>query len=145
MNSFANFPPLEISSSGLRAERVRMEVIANNIANANSTRSQDGGPYQRRQVVFETVINESMDGTESVDSGFGGVRVAGIRPDGSAPIMAYQPGHPDATPEGYVALPNVNLANEMVDLISANRGYEANLRVMRSFREMFQRTLTLLK
>jgi flagellar basal-body rod protein FlgC len=145
MDVFSLPGPMKISASGLSAERVRMEVIANNIANANTTRTEDGGPYERRRVIFETVLHDAANGNPA---GFGelqGVRVAGIQRDSSDPILIYQPGHPDANPDGYVSMPNINLANEMVDLITANRGYEANLRVMRSFREMIQQTLVLLK
>ena len=135
--------PSDVSASALSAERLRLEVIANNIANAHSTRSPEGGPYRRREVVFAAAMNDAIgkqDGT-----GFGGVRVEGVQTDDSELPTVYQPGHPDADENGFVKMPNVSLANEMVDMITANRAYEANLRVLRSYRDMVQQTLSLLR
>ena len=135
--------PTDISATGLSAERLRMEVIGNNIANASTTRTREGGPYRRREVVFSAAMNDAIapgDGSE-----LNGVAVVGVQPDSSELPRVYQPGHPDADPQGYVTMPNVSLANEMVDLITANRGYEANLKVLKSYREMIQQTLTLLR
>lgn len=136
------FSVSDVSATGLAAERLRMETIANNIANANTTRSADGGPYRRRQVVFESMMDEVA---ANGHARMGGVRVLGIEADQSELPRVYQPGHPDADAEGFVRMPNVSMANEMVDLITANRGYEANLRVLRSYREMVQQALTLLR
>lgn len=136
------FSVSDISATGLSAERYRMEVIANNIANANTTRTADGGPYRRQQVVFQATLDDV--GTESAVR-MGGVRVVGVEGDPSDLPQVYQPGHPDADANGFVRMPNVSMANEMVDLITANRGYEANLRVLRSYREMVQQALTLLR
>jgi flagellar basal-body rod protein FlgC len=134
----------EISASGLSAERLRMEVIANNIANAHTTRGPDGEPYRRREVVFAAAVDQAM--REASDaSGLRGVDIMGVSEDASDFPRVFQPGHPDADAEGFVRMPNVSLAKEMVDLITANRGYEANLRVLRSFREMVQQTLSLLR
>jgi flagellar basal-body rod protein FlgC len=132
-----------INGSGLSAERLRMEVIGNNIANAHTTRTPEGGPYRRREVVFAAALDDVMG--QSQGSGLGGVEVAGIEADNSEFPRVYQPGHPDADEDGYVTMPNVSIANEMVDLITANRGYEANLRVLRSYREMVQQALSLLR
>ena len=134
----------DISASGLAAERLRMEVIANNIANAYTTRTAKGGPYRRQQVIFETAqdmaTNAAFEG-----AGLSGVQVVGVAPDLSELPRLYQPGHPDADASGFVSMPNVKPANEMVDLITASRAYEANLRVLRSFRDMVERALSLLQ
>jgi flagellar basal-body rod protein FlgC len=133
----------DISASGLTAERLRMEVIANNIANANTTRGQDGGPYRRHEVIFATAYDDAVG---AISGGPGaGVRAAVVQTDGGDLPRVYKPGHPDADEQGYVTMPNVSLANEMVDLITANRSYEANLRALRSFRDMAQQALSLLQ
>jgi flagellar basal-body rod protein FlgC len=131
---------LNISASGLGAERLRMEVVANNIANASVTRTPEGGPYRRRDVVFETVLS----GVEANgEPRLGGVRVAGMVADQPELPRLHKPGHPDADAEGFVAMPNVNLPVEMVNLITASRAYEANLRVAQSFLELSQSALAL--
>lgn len=131
---------LNIAASGMGAERLRMEVVANNISNASVTRTPEGGPYRRRDVVFETVLS----GVEANgEPGLGGVRVAGTIADPSELPRIYNPGHPDADTEGFVAMPNVNLPVEMVNLITASRAYEANLRVAQSFLELSQSALAL--
>lgn len=134
------FGALNIAASGLGAERLRMEVVASNIANASVTQTPEGGPYRRRDVVFETVLSEIAANGES---GLGGVRVAGFVADPSELPRVYQPGHPDADAEGFVSMPNVNLPVEMVNLITASRAYEANLRVAQSFLELSQSALAL--
>lgn len=131
---------LNVAASGLSAERLRMEVVANNIANASVTRTPEGGPYRRRDVAFETVLSGIEDCAESK---LGGVRVAGLVIDQSELPRVYQPGHPDADAEGFVAMPNVNLPMEMVNLITASRAYEANLRVAQSFLDLSQSALAL--
>jgi len=131
------FEALRISATGMGAERLRMDVIADNLANANTTRGPDGQPYQRKEVVlrpaggFEAVLN--------------GVEVAAIAPDPSPPRRVYDPGHPDADAQGYVTLPNVNPVTEMVDLISASRSYEADVTAMNAAKQMFTRTLDILR
>jgi flagellar basal-body rod protein FlgC len=131
---------LHIAASGMSAERLRMEVVANNISNASVTRTPEGGPYRRRDVVFETVLSGvAADGAP----GFGGVRVAEMVADPSEFPRIFNPGHPDADAEGFVAMPNVNLPVEMVNLITASRAYEANLRVAQSFLELSQSALAL--
>jgi flagellar basal-body rod protein FlgC len=136
-----------ISASGLSAERLRMEVVANNIANAFSTRSVDGGPYRRQEVVFEAIFDNHLGRTGSsigqTPSGLGGVRAAGIVEDQSDFIRIYNPGHPDADQDGYVSMPNVRLPVEMVNLITASRAYEANLKVLQAFRQAAEQALTL--
>lgn len=132
------FNTIRIAGSALTSERLRMDVIAENLANANTTRGVDGEPYRRKQVVvqerggsFEDVLN--------------GVQVAGIVEDAAPLRRVYDPGHPDADDNGYVELPNVNSVTEMVDLITATRAYEANVQIMTSSRQSFTRTLDLLR
>ncbi|NPV25917.1 MAG: flagellar basal body rod protein FlgC [Firmicutes bacterium] len=125
---------INISASALTAERLRMDVISNNIANANTTRTEDGLPYRRRVVVFQSVEPKSefyqiwrQELTEGEINSGHGVRVAEIALDNSPFRRIYDPTHPDAGSDGYVQFPNVNVVTEMVDLISATRAYEANV------------------
>jgi flagellar basal-body rod protein FlgC len=134
-----------ISASGLTAERTRMEVVANNIANAFSTRSADGGPYRRQDVVFAAALNDQMGRHVRNPCNFRGVQVVGTIDDLSDFQMIYNPGHPDANQNGYVAMPNVILPIEMVNLITANRGYEANLKALQAFRQQAEQALLILR
>lgn len=134
------FAITQISASGLSAERLRMEVIANNLANAFSTRSVSGGPYRRKEVVFEAVLRNRLGKPE-----LHGVQVAGIEDDPSDFVRVYQPGHPDADADGYVLYPNVSLPMEMVNLLTASRAYEANWKVLQTFRQMMEQALVLLR
>jgi flagellar basal-body rod protein FlgC len=131
------FDALSISSTGMSAERLRMDVIAENLANADTTRTQSGGPYRRQEVVLQ-------EGSPSFGEVLGGVQVAGIVSDPTPPRRVYDPGHPDADKDGYVTMPNVNPVNEMVDLITAQRGYEANVTAMSAAKQMFTKTLDVL-
>ena len=138
--------PIDIAVSGLKAENLRMNVIANNIANANTTRTQEGGPYQRMRTVFAPRVDASREfapllSTMTKDGIPMGVRVTSIQKDTSPPRMVFDPGHPDANAEGYVAMPNVNVVNEMVDLISASRAYEANVTAMNAAKSMALKAL----
>lgn len=135
----------DISASGLAAERQRMEVVANNIANAHTTRTADGGPYRRQQVVFATALQSALGSSASSTRSLGGVHVVGIQPDMSKLERVLNPGHPDADEDGYVTMPNVKLPNEMVDLMTASRAYEANLKALRTFRKMAEQALSLLR
>ncbi len=135
----------DISASGLAAERQRMEVVANNIANAHTTRTPGGGPYRRQQVVFAAALQSALGGAASGVGEVGGVRVVGIQPDLSALPRVYSPGHPDADEDGFVTMPNVKLPNEMVDLMTASRAYEANLKALRTFKKMAEQALSLLR
>ena len=134
----------DISASGLAAERLRMEVIANNVANANTTRTPEGGPYRRQHVLFMpsfgNVLRGSMEATAPA-----GVEVAGIEPDMSELPQVYDPGHPDADANGFVTMPNVRIASEMVDMITASRAYEANLQALRNLRSMVQNSIAILR
>jgi len=127
------FRSFDISASGLTAERLRMDTIANNLANVNTTRTARGGPYRRQMVVFEERLAQVM--------GRGGLRGAGVRvrrivEDDDPPRLEYNPHHPDANEEGYVAMPNVNVVTEMVDMISASRAYEANIAALNAAKAM---------
>jgi flagellar basal-body rod protein FlgC len=136
------FDALDASGSALSAERLRMDVTAENLANAQSTRSADGsGPYKRKQVVLEQAGSYFADSLQAAR----GVRVAGIVEDSTPPRRIYDPGHPDADAQGYVTMPNVNTVTEMTDLIGASRAYEANVTAMQTAKSMFARTLDLLK
>ncbi len=132
-----------ISGSGMSAERYRMEVIANNIANANSTRSANGGPFRRQDVVFAEVLGAATrsDGTAELR----GVQAVELVEDPTELPRVYMPGHPDADAEGFVLMPNVQLPIEMVNLLTASRAYEANLRAAQTFRQMNEQALALLR
>jgi flagellar basal-body rod protein FlgC len=123
----------------LNAERTRIDVISENIANAHTTRGPDGKVYQRRMVVFETALQQAMDGQSQVPT----LRVARIQNDSRPPQMVYQPSHPDADARGFVAMPNINIHEEMADLIAASRAFEANLSVVRNARSMAIQTLAI--
>ncbi len=144
------FGGLEISASGLTAERLRMDVTAENLANAQTTRGANGQPYRRKEVVLQEAPGSfgatlsSVMGGGSNSSG-GGVHVAGVVEDTTPPKRIYDPGHPDADAQGYVSMPNVDTVSEMVDLISASRAYEANVTAMQAAKQMFSRTLELLR
>jgi flagellar basal-body rod protein FlgC len=146
------FDAIDIAGSGLTAERLRMDVTAENLANAQTTRTADGGPYQRKEVVlqpsggtsFSTMLTGAIGGTRAADAPRG-VEVAAIVEDQTAQRQVYDPGHPDANEQGYVAMPNVNPVSEMVDLISSSRSYEANVTAMQSAKQMFTKTLELLR
>jgi flagellar basal-body rod protein FlgC len=136
------FDALDASGSALSAERLRMDVTAENLANAQSTRGANGtGPYKRKEVVLEQAGSSFADSLQAAR----GVRVAGIVEDPSPPRRVYDPGHPDADAQGYVTMPNVNTVTEMTDLIGASRAYEANVTAMQTAKSMFARTLDLLK
>jgi len=137
------FDALDISASGLIAERTRMDVTSQNLANAQSS------GYRRQDVVlreqgggFANVLGQAIG---AADGAGRGVEVAEVTTDRSAQRRVYDPGHPDADAQGYVSLPNVNPVTEMVDLISASRGYEANVTAMQAAKQMFSRTLDLLR
>ena len=124
---------LSISASGLAAQRVRLQTVASNMANARTTRTADGGPYQRRMPVFEAE-SESFGGI--LEKNLARVRVSEIQADEGEPIRIYDPGHPDADDFGYVDYPNVNVLEEMVDLMTTARTYEANTKVVNTTQDM---------
>lgn len=133
-----------ISASGLRAQRLRMDVIAANLANAQSTRTPEGGPYRRRDVVLESIPQG-----ERFDDFLGGaapgaaVKVARVVADSRPPQVVFDPGHPDADGKGYVALPNVNVVAEMVDLMAATRAYEANVAAVNATKRVLEAALAI--
>ena len=137
------FNSLRISASGLTAERLRLDVIADNLANVNTTRTAAGGPYRRKVAVLEERPNGFADllGIQNTSRMGGGVRVAAIAEDTSPLPRVYNPGHPDADADGYVLMPNVNVVTEMVDMITATRAYEANVTAMNAAKQMALRTL----
>jgi flagellar basal-body rod protein FlgC len=147
------FDAIDIAGSGLSAERLRMDVTAENLANAQSTRGADGQPYRRKEVVlqqaggagFDGALRTAMGGAQGSASGARGVEVVGIAEDQAPSRQIYDPGHPDANAQGYVAMPNVDSVTEMVDLISASRAYEANVTAMQTAKQMFVKTLDLLR
>ncbi|KAB2647402.1 MAG: flagellar basal body rod protein FlgC [Verrucomicrobia bacterium] len=131
------------TSSALEAERVRMEVISQNIANANTTRGVDGLPYKRQQVVFETLLNQKFTDASGAANPTG-IQVARIEKDQRPPRMVFEPGHRDADPTtGMVAYPDINIHEEMADLITAQRAFEANLAVVRNAKAMAMQTLSI--
>ncbi|MCQ2983045.1 MAG: flagellar basal body rod protein FlgC [Treponemataceae bacterium] len=145
------FSTINIAASGMSVERLRSDVIADNIANANSTRTAEGGAYKRSRIIVEPVAGAQFRGIftpEEFDAGAGqGVRVAAIEKDESQGRLVYDPTHPDAIMSGpnvgYVEYPNINIVSEMVDLIAASRAYEANSSVIQGSKEMFQQALAI--
>ena len=131
---------INATSSALNAERTRMEVISQNIANANTTRDVDGKPYQRQQVVFESVLDQQQG---AGGAGAGSVRIAQIGKDHRPPNLIFSPGHPDADADGMLATPNINIHEEMADMIVSSRAFEANLAVVRNARSMALQTLSI--
>jgi len=147
------FDALNVSATGLTAERLRMDVTAENLANAQTTRGADGQPYRRKEVVLSEVASggfgsqlaKAVGAGSAAGSQPGGVEVSGITQDATPGKLVYDPGHPDADAKGYVRMPNVDTVAEMVDLISASRAYEANVTAMNAAKQMFSKTLDLLR
>ena len=133
---------INASASALTAERQRIEVAVSNLANADSTRGPDGQPYKRKDVVLTSEPTEQFQDLMSRAHATG-VRVAAVVDDESAPRRRYEPSHPDADSEGYVALPNVDTAEEMVDMLGAARAYQANLTAINLIRDLVQKALDL--
>lgn len=144
MSDINFFDALHTSSSGLTAQRLRMNVISSNLANANTTRTPEGGPYQRKDVVFAAQPLQESFGSmlrSKMSSSLSEVRVAGIVTDPRPPDLVYDPSHPDANEEGYVAKPNINVMEEMVNMISATRSYEAGVTVVNATKKMALKAL----
>ena len=147
------FGALGISASGMAAERLRMDVTADNLANADTTRGANGGPYQRQEVVlqaaggqsFSNALSMAQSGPDLNSAQPNGVQVAAIASDPSPPRRVYDPGHPDADAQGYVTLPNVNTVTEMTDLIAESRSYEANAQALQSAKTLYTKTLDILR
>lgn len=135
-------PAVDVTSSALQAERTRLEVVATNLANAQNTRDANGQVFRRKQVVFETLVqNSGAGGSPFAAATDGGVRVAKIVDDPSPLQVVHMPGHPNADANGNVTMPNVNVVEEMVDMMTANRSYEANLQALQTARQMFTSSL----
>ncbi|HEX4452416.1 MAG TPA: flagellar basal body rod protein FlgC [Kofleriaceae bacterium] len=132
------FTAMEVSASGLSAQRTRMNVAASNLANAETTQAAGGGPYKRRDVVLATT-----DLDPNGDANVKGVKVSQIQQDASPPRLEYDPGHPQANAQGYVAYPNINPVEEMVDMITASRAYEAGITTMSSAVNMAEKALSI--
>lgn len=138
---------LGIAASGLAAQRARMDIISENIANAETTRGPDGKPYQRKVVSlqavgFQPLLSQGRTPAPG-EEGYGGVRVTGVQADASEGPLVYDPGHPDADPNGYVRMPNVDINTEMVDLMDARRVFEANATVFQAIKAMLQKSTQL--
>jgi flagellar basal-body rod protein FlgC len=137
------FSSMDISASALSAERTRMNLISSNLANANSTRTAEGGPYKRKDAVFTATPAPGSFGQALGKASARRVEVTQVREDQNPPRMQYDPSHPDADPAGYVAYPNVNVVEEMADMISATRSYEANVTAAQAAKSMALKTLEL--
>jgi flagellar basal-body rod protein FlgC len=140
------FSALSIGQSGMDAQRARAELLTENLANAETTRTPEGGPYRRKDAVFESAPIASPFSSvfnAQFQSG-GGVAVSEVVTDTSAPERRFMPGHPDADAEGYVAFPHINPAEDMVDLMGASRGYEANVAAIGAVKDMIQKSIDLL-
>ncbi len=132
------FDSMKISSSALAAQRSRLNVVSSNLANIETTRTPEGGPYQKRDVVFRSA---PLGFAGMLEQAVQGVEVAEIRSNPAPPKLVHDPSHPDADEQGYVALPNINVLEEMVDLTSAARSYDANVTVIKSAKRMALKTL----
>ncbi|MGI8741733.1 MAG: flagellar basal body rod protein FlgC [Bryobacteraceae bacterium] len=142
------FSVLSVSASGMSAQRSRAELLVENLANSETTRTPDGGPYRRKDVVFTSEPQSSpfsaLFQTET-GSGVTGVQVSDVIQDNSEPLKRYLPGHPDADASGYVAFPRINPAEDMADLISASRGYQGNIAAMNAIKDMIHRSIDLMR
>jgi flagellar basal-body rod protein FlgC len=141
------FSVLSVGASGMAAQRTRAELLVENLANAETTRTPEGGPYRRKDAVFEStsVASPFSSVFRSQLDGAGGVAVSEIVVDNSEPERRYMPGHPDADKDGYVAFPKVNPAEDMVDLMGASRNYEANVAAISAVKDMIQRSIDLMR
>jgi flagellar basal-body rod protein FlgC len=139
------FSSLSVSASGMAAQRTRADLLVENIANSETTRTPEGGPYRRKDAIFASApVGGSFSSV--LDSQMQtGVRVAGISVDTRDPEKQYMPGHPDADADGYVSVPRMNPAEDMVDLVGASRGYQANVAAMSAVKDMIQKSIDLLR
>lgn len=140
------FSALSVSASGMAAQRTRAELLVENLANVETTRTPGGGPYRRKDAVFTTApVSSPFASVFASQLEPEGVEVAAVVVDQGEPQRRYLPGHPDADPDGYVAFPRINPAEDMVDLMGASRGYQANVAAMNAVKDMIHRSLELLK
>ncbi|ADL13153.1 flagellar basal body rod protein FlgC [Acetohalobium arabaticum] len=138
------FSGMNVSSSGMTAQRLRMDLISNNIANINTTRTDDGGPYKKKSPVFKAKNDQgfSLPNSDAQSNQVGqGVEVSSIKESSKPPKLVYNPQHPDANEEGYVEMPNIDIASEMVDMVSASRAYEANVTALNTSKQMAKSAL----
>ena len=142
------FSVLSVSASGMSAQRTRAELLVENLANAETTRTPEGGPYRRKDAVFASASESSPFSAifqTEMGSGVNGVEVADVVEDGREPDKRYLPGHPDADKDGYVAFPRVNPAEDMVDLLGASRGFQGNVAAMTAIKDMILHSIDLMK
>jgi flagellar basal-body rod protein FlgC len=139
------FSAIQVSASGMSAQRTRAEMLVENMANAETTRTPEGGAYRRKDVVFSTEIQSSPFSAAFQNELGTGVRVADVVIDPRDPEKRYMPGHPDADADGYVAFPRLNPAEEMVDLLSASRSYQANVSAITAIRDMINNSIAIMK
>jgi flagellar basal-body rod protein FlgC len=139
------FTSLQVSASGLGAQRARAEILVENMANAETTRTPEGGPYRRKDVVFSTDLQATPFSAVFQTELANGVRVADVTVDDRPPEMRYMPGHPDADASGYVAFPRMNPAEEMVDLMNASHSYQGNVAAMSEVKDMINKSIDLMK
>lgn len=135
------FTAMKISGSGMSLQRTRMNVISSNLANVNTTRTPEGGPYHKKMVVAEATPVQDGAFSQTLDGAIREARIVEVKDDKSAPRMVYDPSHPDADENGYVAMPNVNVMEEMLDMINASRSFEANATAVSTAKMMAQRAL----
>ncbi len=139
------FSSMQINASGLTVERLKMDLISTNIANINTTRTDEGGPYRRKTLLFEENLNlERSRLTNKIENKSQGVRVVGIEEDEDFKII-YEPDHPDADEDGYVNMPNVNMVDEMIALINTQRTYEANVTALNASKSILKKALEISK
>jgi flagellar basal-body rod protein FlgC len=139
------FASLSVSASGMAAQRTRAALLVENIANSETTRTPEGGPYRRKDAIFSTSSVGSEFSSELESQMQTGVQVSSISVDQRDPEKQYAPGHPDADADGYVSIPRMNPAEDMVDLVTANRGYQANVAAMSAVKDMIQKSIELLR
>ena len=139
------FAALQVSASGMQAERMRAETLVENMANAETTRTPEGGPYKRKDVVFSSELQESPFSAVFQNELATGVTVSEITEDNSPPDMRYLPNHPDANAQGYVAFPKMNPAEDMADLLNTTRSYQANIAAMTAVKDMITHSIDLLR
>jgi len=139
------FAALQVSASGMQAERMRAETLVENMANAETTRTPEGGPYKRKDVVFSSELQESPFSAVFQNELATGVTVSEVTEDNSPPDMRYLPNHPDANAQGYVAFPKMNPAEDMADLLNTTRSYQANIAAMTAVKDMITHSIDLLR
>jgi flagellar basal-body rod protein FlgC len=142
------FSVLSVSASGMAAQRTRAELLVQNLANSETTRTPDGGPYKRQDAIFQSAPQTSPFSAvfqTEMGPGVNGVEVSEVIEDSGDPDKRYMPGHPDADPDGYVAFPKINPAEDMVDLLSAQRGFQANVAAMTAIKDMINHSIDLMR